>query len=123
MRTRFAVLGVACLMLWLAHPGRAYSLYGQRWAGSSITMHLQQGSSSGTLIDGSSDWNAVTEGALSIWNPFLNGTSFRVVRDSTSAIGSANGINNVIWGDDVFGQPFGPDTLAITRYRYFTSDN
>lgn len=122
MKTRLALLGAAGIALWFTDPGGAYSLYGQRWAsGSNIVMHLQQGSS-GTLLDGSTSWNAVSEGALGIWNPFLSSASFRVVRDSTEGVALRNGVNNVIWDDDVYGDSFG-DAVAITRYIYRVSDN
>jgi hypothetical protein len=49
--------------------------------------------------------------------------AFRSVRDSTAGIASGNGVNNVIWGDNVFGQPFGDSVVAVTRQRWRTSDN
>ena len=63
MNAGVAVLAAACVVLWLTHPGGAYSLSGRQWAsGSTIAMHLQQGSPAGTLIDGSTSWNAVWAG-------------------------------------------------------------
>lgn len=113
MKARVAVLAVAGLMLWFAGHGGAYSTNGRRWAsGSSIVMRLGQASSSGALIDGSADWNAVTEAALSTWNANLNGVSFRVTRDSSGG-SLRNGINDVIWADDMYGDAFG-DAIAVT---------
>jgi hypothetical protein len=110
---RGAMLATVAVAFWLTDPGGAYSTSGRRWAtGSSIAMHLQQGTA-GSLIDGSTDWNAVTEGALALWNPALNGVSFRVVRNSTSGAGLPNGANNVIWADDIYGDAFG-DAVAVT---------
>lgn len=106
----------------LAAPISGYWANGQKWrAGASIVMHLQQSGPSGTLIDGSSDWNGVIESALGIWNPFLNGVTFRVVRDSTAAVGLRNSANNVIFADDVYGDSFG-DAVAVTRWLYQSSD-
>lgn len=124
MRARIAVVAVAALVAWwLASPAQAFFVSGRRWpAGTSITMHLQQGAPSSPLIDGAGNWNTVTEGALSIWNPFLNGVSFRVVRDSTVDTALRNSLNNVVWADDVYGDPFG-DAVAVMRYLYFPSDN
>ena len=94
MRTRFAILAAASVLMWWADHGGAYSTTGRRWAsGSNVVMHLQFGSSSGSLIDGSSSWNTPAENALAIWNPFLSGMSFSVVRDSTSGNTSGNRIN------------------------------
>jgi hypothetical protein len=36
-------------------------------------------------------------------------------RRVVSGIASGNGINNVIWGDDVFGEPFGSNVLAVAQ--------
>lgn len=123
MKALVTLLGTVAVVVWLADPGNAYSASGRRWAAGTVTMHLQQGSSSGTLIDGSRDWNTVTEAALSAWNAVLNGVSLRGTRESTAAIGEANSINNVIWGEDVFGDAFGENTVAITLSRYRVSDS
>ena len=123
MRAAISAAAAACVCLLLGAPAAGYWQNGQRWStGSSVVMHLQQGSSSGRLIDGSTDWNTVTEGALSAWNPFLNRVSFRVVRDSTAGQAMRNNTNNVIWGDDVYGDSFG-DAVAVTRWLYRPSDN
>ena len=114
VKLRLAALFTAFALLWLASSGGAYWLNESRWAsGSNIVMHLQLGSS-GTLIDGSPSWNKAAEDALALWNPFLTGVSFRVVRDSTASIpGSqvSNGVNNVFWDDDLYGEPW-PDAAA-----------
>lgn len=111
MKTRLAALGAACVVLWLADSSLAYWRNGPRWA-SNIVMHLQLGSSSGSLIDGSSSWGVSAEGALARWNQFLGGVEFRVERDSRAGIVRGNRTNNVFWGDDVYGDSFG-DAIAI----------
>ncbi len=124
MRARFAILAAAGLVMWLGADSGAYSTTGKRWpSGSNIVMHLQFGSSSGGLIDGGSSWNTPAESALAIWNSFLTGVSFSVVRDSTVGNTSGNRLNNVSFGDDVYGEPFDSDTLAVTTSWYRTSDN
>ncbi len=124
MRAPVAILAAAALLTWFAEYGGAYSTSGRRWpSGSNIVMHLQFGSSSGTLIDGSSSWNTPAENALSAWNPFMNGVSFSVVRDSSAGNASGNRINNVGFADDVYGEPFGSDVLAVAQQWYRTSDN
>ena len=113
MRARVAILAAASLLMWFADHSGAYSTTGRQWpSGSSIVMHLEQAASSGTLMDGSADWNAVTEGALSTWNSNVTGVSFRVTRDSDAG-SIRNGINNVIWADDMYGDAFG-DAIAVT---------
>ena len=123
MKTRVAVLGAACLLVWLTSPGRAYWLNGQRWvSGSSIVMQMQLGSSGGALLDGSANWNTAAEGALARWNQVLNGVSFRVVRESTEGVALRNGINDVFFDDDVYGDSFG-DAVAFTKWIYRLPDN
>jgi hypothetical protein len=124
VKRRLTVFGLGCIVFGLTEFTGAYKASGVKWSsGSRIAMHLQMGSSSGSFIDGSSSWNAVTEGALGTWNQYLSGVTFTVVRDSSAGVAYANGTNNVVWKDDVYGEPFGSDTLAVTLGRYRTSDN
>ena len=122
LKSRLPIFATIALVLGLVVSAGAYSRIGPRWAPGSIVMHLQMGAGSGTLSDGSTSWNAVTEGALGTWNPFLNGVAFTVVRDSTAAIAEGNRINNVFFADDVFGDSF-DDAIAIALYFFRRSDN
>ena len=118
MKTRPALVFIAAAVLLLAQSGGAFAPRGQQWpAGSTITMHLELGSSSSPLIDGSPDWDSVAESALAAWNPYLNAVTFRAFRDS-SAIASGNRVNTVSFGNDVFGEPFGSGVLAVTQTFY-----
>ena len=123
MKALLALMATIAAVLLLADSGVAYKASGPRWSSGTVTMHLQQGSSSGTLIDGSRDWNAVTDGALTTWNSYLNGLTLRGSRDSSAAIGRTNGVNNVIWGDDIYGDPFDETTVAIALQRYQVSNS
>ena len=116
VKARLALVAAACGLFWLTDPGSAFFLSGPRWApGSTVVMHLQmQDVPTGTLVDGSASWNAVSETALGLWNPFLNDVGFSVVRESAEARARGNDVNNVFWGADVYGEPFGDSTLAIT---------
>jgi hypothetical protein len=53
----------------------------------------------------------------------LNGVVFRAVRDPEVEAVSQDDINNVFWGDDVYGEPFGDGVLAITLSTYTLPDN
>ena len=120
---RLTLLWIACGLVLVVAGLQAYWTEIPHWSsGSSIVMQLEFGSSSGALLDGSSDWNASAESALAIWNPFLNGVSFSVVRNSTAPVALGNNLNNVFWGDDTYGVPFGPGVLALTQYLYRVSD-
>jgi hypothetical protein len=89
-----------------------YALLDSTWNFSPVTMHLQLGSS-GTLIDGSSSWNASAEDALAAWNARLLRLQFTVVRDSTATPADDDGVNNVFFSSTFYGRSFG-DAVAIT---------
>lgn len=113
MRPRIALLALVSFVAWGAASSSAYSTSGRQWpAGSSIVVELGQEASPGRLLDGSADWNAVTEAALALWNSSVHGVSFRVAHNS-GAGSLRNGINNVIWADDMYGDEFG-DAVAVT---------
>lgn len=116
MRTRAVILLATVFVGWLTVSGGAYSLTGARWTtGSTITMRLQMGSSGGALSDGSGDWDAVTDGALSSWNSVLSGVSFRGQRDASGGAALRNGVNNVVFADDAYGEAFG-DAIAVATW-------
>jgi len=123
MKARVTVVLVAAAILALADSGRAYYTFGRRWpAGSTIVMHLEFGSPSTTLIDGSRDWDSVAEGVLATWNPYLNGVLFSSIRDSAS-VASGNRVNTASFADDDFGEPFGSGVLAVTQTFYSPRTN
>lgn len=91
----------------------AYSLLGYRWPDGTILMQMQLGSSSGTLIDGSTSWGAAIEPAMASWNSQVSRVEFRVNRDSTAARGDGNRLNNVFFDSTVYGDAFGTNTIAV----------
>ena len=104
-------------------PVQGYVLSSSRWPlGSNVTMQLELGGFSGTLIDGSTGgWGSIAESALTEWNGKMNQLKFSVVRDSAAALAGGNNLNNVFWGSTVYGQAFGTRTLAITTFWYMGS--
>ena len=115
-------LAVAAAIAALTIPGGAYTLTGERWtAGTTVTMHMQMGSSSLSLIDGSTTWNAVGENAMAAWNSRAN-IAFGIIRDSSSGISLGNGINNVYFSTTgPGGIAFGSSTIAYARWQYNAS--
>jgi hypothetical protein len=92
----------------------AYNADTEKWKTSPVTMQLQLGSGSGTLLDGATSWGAVAEAALAAWNDVLTNFKFNVVRDSTAAQARGNRLNNVFFASTYYGTSFGSRTLAIT---------
>lgn len=90
-----------------------YVFLGPVWNSDRVVMHLQLGDSGGALMDGSRSWNSAAESALAIWNSYIRRTQFAVVRDSTAPIRHGNGVNNVFFGDNVYGTSFS-GAVAIT---------
>lgn len=95
-------------------PALAYTLTGTKWPASTVTMQLQLGSTTGTLLDGAASWGASAEDALNVWNNNLGTLKFNVVRDSTATRAERNRLNNVFFSGDVYGDAWGSGVLAVT---------
>jgi matrixin len=114
-RGRLARTSIPFLFVFLC--GRALSSYvllSDKWQDGTVTMHLQLGAPSGILSDGSTSYGSVAESALAEWNQVMSRLQFNVVRDSTSAKGDGNGVNNVFFSNDIYGMAFDSTTLAVT---------
>ncbi len=96
------------------HVLSSYVLINDKWPDGTVTMHLQLGTSGRALSDGSPSWGAVAESALGEWNGVVSRLQFNVVRDSSSARGDGNNINNVFFSNDVYGMAFDTNVVAIT---------
>ena len=112
--TRRFILPLCAVLALAALTARAYNLDGERWKTIPVTMQLQLGPVSGTLIDGSASWGAVAEDALGTWNAVLTNFRFSVVRDSTATQVRGNRINNVFFSSTIYGAAFDSRTLAVT---------
>ena len=107
------VLVGGCALLAAVHAA-AYSLIGPRWAIPAINMHLQVGAPASPLLDGFTSWTASAEDALLMWNNQIGATRFVPLRDSTASRSEANGLNNVFFSADIYGDAFGSGVLAVT---------
>jgi hypothetical protein len=115
VKARLTLCATAGALFALTSITHSFAVTGTRWTGSSIVMQMQVGASPGTLIDGNGSWDASAADALSTWNPFLNGVSFRAVPNSRTNVSLRNGANDVAWADDMYGESFG-DAIAVTVY-------
>lgn len=96
-----------------------YALEGQKWPqGSNVTMQLSLGTGTQTLMDGFTSFNQSAEDALAQWNRYLARLQFSVVRNSSVTPRSGDRQNSVFFAKNVFGDPFGADTLAVTLRVY-----
>lgn len=121
-RTWCGALAALALALTAMDSTRGFSLLENRWAnGATVTMQLQLGTGSGTLIDGSTSWNQVATNALATWNTHIDLARFAAVQDSSAARADGNDINNVFFDSTLYGRAFGASTLAIATSWYRTS--
>ncbi len=77
---------------------------------------MSLGNPPSTLQDGNTSWNVATLPAVTEWNASMDAVQFATVMNSTVPLKSNDGVNSVVFTDDVFGQSFGTGVLAITYY-------
>ena len=124
LKTSIIVLTLSCVALSsIVHTLLAFNLLDRRWPAGNITMEMQLGAS-GALIDGSADWDECAIAGLVQWNANLGGAgvSFTVIRNSTRTPAANDSVNSVFFADDIFGTPFGAQTLAVTQTFIFLED-
>jgi len=93
--------------------GFGYALNGYIWPfGAQIAIHLQLERPSGALQDGSASWNASASDALDIWNQYVDTVKFVAAAPSGSS--GADGANEVLFSNTVYGQAWPTGTLAVT---------
>jgi hypothetical protein len=100
---------------------RAFALSGFAWQSGPIFMQLQLGSSGGDLINGCPDWGCAAVRSMETWNYFLNRSQLVAVRDSNAPQGLSSGFTNVIFSDDIYGEPWDEGTLAVTISQFSPS--
>lgn len=120
-RLRCGALGALLLCLTATATPRGFALLANAWPNGTVTMHLQLGSGSGTLLDGSTSWNQVAINALATWNSHLDLVKFSAVPNSTVARAENDGVNSVFFDSAVFGDAFDRNTLAIATSWYRVS--
>ena len=121
---RLVVVAIAgATLVSLAHRLVAFNLLDWRWPPGQIDVEFQLGAAS-SLMDGSSDWDECAIAGLNEWNAVLGptGVRFRAIRASTRIPAMDDGINSVFFADDIFGTPFGAQTLAVTQTFFFSRD-
>jgi len=120
-RTACGALAALVLCLTTMAAPRGFSLLSNKWPNGTVTMQLQLGSGSGTLIDGVTSWNQVATNALATWNTHIDLVKFSAVQNATAARAENDGLNSVFFDANVFGEPFDRTTLAIATSWYRVS--
>jgi len=103
----------------LSATARGYVLEGQSWpAGTVVVLQLSLGNPGFTLQDGNTSWNDAAAPVADMWNARLQRVQVVNVMNSGAPVSSGDNLNSVAFANNVFGQPFGGSTLAVTYYRY-----
>jgi hypothetical protein len=118
IRPALLTLSFAAGLLVSAPRAHAYALEGPFWPnGTLITLQMELGTPNQSLQDGSQTWNIAAGPAADAWNAVMKQVQFKRVMNSSAPLSSGDGVNCVIFTNDVFGDSFGDGTLAVTYYR------
>jgi hypothetical protein len=118
IRPALLTLSFAAGLLVSAPRADAYALEGPFWPnGTLITLQMELGTPNQSLQDGSQTWNIAAGPAADAWNAVMKQVQFTRVMNSSAPLSSGDGVNCVIFTNDVFGDSFGDSTLAVTYYR------
>ena len=118
IRSDFLTLSFAAGLLVSAPRAHGYALEGPSWPnGTLISLQMELGTPNQSLLDGSQTWNIAAGPAADAWNAVMKQVQFKRVMNSSAPLSSGDGVNCVIFTNDVFGDSFGEGTLAVTYYR------
>jgi hypothetical protein len=110
---------ITAAIVGLSATARGYVLEGQSWpAGTVVVLQLSLGNPGFTLQDGNTSWNDAAAPVADMWNARLQRVQVVNVMNSGAPVSSGDNLNSVAFANNVFGQPFGGSTLAVTYYRY-----
>jgi PKD domain/Matrixin len=116
-RTSLLAVGIAIAAA-IAAPRLAsgFCLLDLRWAGGVVTMSHNFPATQ-RLLNGTTTWAANTDFAMNEWSAVT--TRFRFVSGGAVTVGqsTSDGINNMVFADNVGGDAFSDEVLAITVTR------
>lgn len=116
---KFVLYAIAAAILGLSTTSRAYVLEGQSWpAGSVFVLQLGLGDPTLPLQDGSASYNDAVAPVANMWNSRVQRVEVTQVMNAGGTASSGDHLNSVVFANNIFGQAFGANTLAVTYYRY-----
>ncbi|MGH8020030.1 MAG: matrixin family metalloprotease [Opitutaceae bacterium] len=120
---RLAVIGAAGACAWVAHLLCGFEVKGG-WPNGTIPMTLILDSSKekpailgAGLIDGGDSWNEAVLPGFSEWSATMQRTQFTWTEGTAEAGESGNGVNEVFFAPDIYGEAFGSNILAVAFTR------
>jgi len=116
---KFALGAITAVILGLCPTARGYVLEGQSWpTGTVVVLQLSLGNSVLPLQDGSASYNDAVAPVANMWSSRLQRVQITQVMNPGAPASSGDHLNSVVFANNIFGQAFGANTLAVTYYRY-----
>lgn len=116
---RASLWAIAALFIGFSATARGYVLEGQSWpTGTVVVLQLGLGNPGSALLDGNTSWNDAVAPVAGMWNARIERVQVANVMNASTSASSGDNLNSVVFASNVFGQPFGGSTLAVTYYRY-----
>lgn len=100
----------------------AYVLEGTSWpAGTVVVLQLGLGNAGRSLQDGNTSWDEAVAPMAETWNQNIQRVQFSHLVIPAGSVSHSDRVNSVVFSDDIFGQPFGKYTIAVTFYSSIPS--
>jgi len=116
---KFVLCAIAAAILGLSTTSHGYVLEGESWPnGSVVVLQLGLGNPTLPLQDGSASYNDAVAPVANMWGSRVQRVQFIQVMGSAATASSGDHLNSVVFANNIFGQAFGANTLAVTYYRY-----
>jgi len=116
---KFGLVAITAAIAGFSTTAPGYVLHGRSWpTGTVLILQLSLGNPSFPLQDGSASYNAAVVPAATMWGQNILRVQIANVPDSPVPASSGDQLNSVVFANNVFGQPFGGSTVAVTYYRY-----
>jgi hypothetical protein len=116
---RICAVGVA---IWLAigmrslPVVRAFCTLDARWSGETVPISYNF-APSGALVNGTDSWGDNVESAMSEWSGVSELIRFDSRGQGAAGQDNRDGINNMLFDDNIAGEPFDDEVLALTLTR------
>ncbi len=112
---QLTLLLLAAALVCFPLPGSAFTLNGYKWPNATqIMLHLNLVRTQVPLQDGNPTWNASAADAIALWNPFI--PKVLLVAADPTPPAAQDGLNSVVFANNIYGEAFDSRTLAVTLY-------
>lgn len=116
---RSAAAVAAMALVISLHPtplAHAFCLLDARWPTNPVEMSFNF-APSGELANGTDSWGQNAESAMAEWSEVSESFAFESRGQTSAGQDDRDGINNMLFDDNIAGDPFDPEVLALTLSR------